>query len=86
MWSARAEAHPHQAYTPRTKGKAERFMQTSLREWAYARSYDTSELRTAHLQPWLHHYNWHRLHARLGYQPPISRVPLPLNNGLGLYS
>lgn len=73
-------------YTPRTNGKAERFIQTSLREWAYARSYDSSEQRAAHLLPWLHHYNWHRLHASLGYQPPISRAPLPLNNVLGLHS
>ncbi|QTS84802.1 IS481 family transposase [Ectopseudomonas khazarica] len=72
-------------YTPRTNGKAERFIQTSLREWAYARSYDTSQQRAAHLLPWLHHYNWHRLHASLGYLPPISRAPLPLNNVLGLH-
>ncbi|WP_353436406.1 integrase core domain-containing protein [Pseudomonas aeruginosa] len=44
------------------------------------------EQRAAHLLPWLHHYNWHRLHASLGYQPPISRVPLPLNNVLGLHT
>ncbi|QTS84963.1 IS481 family transposase [Ectopseudomonas khazarica] len=73
-------------YTPRTNGKAERFIQTSLREWAYARSYDTSQQRAAHLLPWLHHYNWHRLHASLGYLPPISRAPLPLNNVLGLHT
>ncbi|MFG0582967.1 IS481 family transposase [Pseudomonas sp. zjy_9] len=73
-------------YTPRTNGKAERFIQTSLREWAYARSYDTSQQRAAHLLPWLHHYNWHRLHASLGYLPPISRAPLPLNNVLGLHN
>lgn len=73
-------------YTPRTNGKAERFIQTSLREWAYARSYDTSQQRAAHLLPWVHHYNWHRLHASLGYLPPISRAPLPLNNVLGLHS
>ncbi|MWV16909.1 IS481 family transposase [Pseudomonas sp. L-22-4S-12] len=73
-------------YTPRTNGKAERFIQTSLREWAYARSYDSSEQRAAHLLPWLHHYNWHRVHASLGYNPPISRAPLPLNNVLGLHS
>jgi len=72
-------------YTPRTNGKAERFIQTSLREWAYARSYDTSEQRAAHLLPWLHHYNWHRPHASLDYRPPISRAPLPLNNVLGLH-
>ncbi|AKC78177.1 integrase [Xanthomonas arboricola] len=71
-------------YTPRTNGKAERLVQTSLREWAYARSYDTSEQRARALAPWLHHYNWHRPHASLGYLPPISRIPL--NNVLGLHT
>jgi transposase InsO family protein len=73
-------------YTPRTNGKAERFIQTSLREWAYARSYDSSEQRAAHLLPWLHHYNWHRPHASLDYNPPISRVSISLNNVLGLHT
>lgn len=73
-------------YTPRTNGKAERFIQTALREWAYARSYDSSDQRRAHLNPWLHQYNWHRLHASLGYRPPISRIPLLVNNVLGLHT
>lgn len=73
-------------YTPRTNGKAERFIQTSLREWAYARSYDSSEQRARHLPAWLHHYNWHRPHSSLNYKPPISRAPLPLNNVLGLHN
>ena len=72
-------------YTPRTNGKAERLVQTSLREWAYARSYACSEQRASTLGPWLHHYNWHRPHASLGYKPPISRIPVPLNNVLGLH-
>jgi transposase InsO family protein len=46
-------------YTPKTNGKAERFVQTSLREWAYARAYDTSDQRAAELPVWLHRYNWH---------------------------
>ncbi|WP_296247732.1 IS481 family transposase [uncultured Stenotrophomonas sp.] len=71
-------------YTPRNNGKAERLVQTSLREWAYARAYDSSEQRAHALGPWLHHYNWHRPHASLGYKPPISRIPL--NNMLGLHS
>ena len=71
-------------YTPRTNGKAERLVQTSLREWAYARSYASSEQRTRAFKGWLHHYNWHRLHASLGYKPPISRIPL--NNVVGLHS
>lgn len=73
-------------YTPRTNGKAERLVQTALREWAYARSYDSSEQRRHALPRWLHQYNWHRPHASLGYQPPISRIQLPLNNVLGLHS
>jgi transposase InsO family protein len=71
-------------YTPRTNGKAERLVQTSLREWAYARSYDTSRHRAQALPHWLHHYNWHRPHSALGHRPPISR--LPLNNVVGLHS
>lgn len=66
-------------YSPQTNGKAERFIQTALREWAYARSYDSSAHRAQHLPLWLHHYNWHRPHAGLLYQPPISRAP-SLNN------
>lgn len=73
-------------YTPRTNGKAERFIQTALREWAYASSYTTSDQRAAHLPHWLHQYNWHRLHASLGYRPPITRIPLALNNVLGLHT
>ncbi len=71
-------------YTPRTNGKAERLVQTSLREWAYARAYANSAQRAEALVPWLHHYNWHRPHASLGYKPPISRIPL--NNVLGLHT
>jgi transposase InsO family protein len=61
-------------YTPRTNGKAERFIQTLLREWAYAVAYSSSALRTAALARWLHYYNWHRPHTALNRQPPISRV------------
>ncbi|MCD0245715.1 IS481 family transposase [Xanthomonas melonis] len=73
-------------YTPRTNGKAERFIQTALREWAYAHRYDSSEQRAQHLLPWLHHYNWHRPHASLGHQPPISRIHITLNNVVGLHT
>lgn len=69
-----------QPYRPRTNGKAERFIQTALREWAYARSYRTSAERARHLLPWLHMYNWHRPHASLDYLPPISRSGLSVNN------
>ena len=61
-------------YTPRTNGKAERFIQTALREWAYARHWTTSEERDLHLLPWLQHYNFTRPHGSLGYAPPISRA------------
>ena len=67
-------------YTPKTNGKAERFIQSSLREWAYAQAYDTSELRKEELPYWLHHYNWHRPHAGIKRKPPISRAGLDMNN------
>jgi transposase InsO family protein len=70
-------------YTPKTNGKAERFVQTSLREWAYARPYETSAQREAALQPFLHRYNWHRPHSALNRQPPMSRIPA-MNNLLKL--
>ena len=73
-------------YTPRTNGKAERFVQTSLREWAYARAYSTSEERAAELPIWLHRYNWHRPHGSIGSKPPISRLSLPRDNVLRLHS
>jgi len=61
-------------YTPRTNGKAERFIQTALREWAYVRHYTNSEERDQQLSPWLHYYNFARPHGSLGYAPPISRA------------
>ena len=73
-------------YTPKTNGKAERFIQSSLREWAYARAYDTSEQRKAELPYWLHHYNWHRPHAGIKKKPPISRSGLDVNNLSGLHT
>jgi transposase InsO family protein len=73
-------------YTPRTNGKAERFIQTSLREWAYAQAYPTSDHRKAELPRWLHQYNWHRPHGSLQSQTPISRLGLDVNNLLRLHS
>jgi transposase InsO family protein len=73
-------------YTPKTNGKAERFIQTSLREWAYARAYDSSDERTAELPRWLHNYNWHRPHGSIASKPPISRLALDRNNLLRLHS
>ena len=73
-------------YTPRTNGKAERFIQTALREWAYARPYHHSDRRTAELPRWLHRYNWHRPHASLNANMPISRLALTQDNLLMLHS
>src|SRR4029450_583126 len=69
-------------YTPKTNGKAERFIQTSLREWAYARAYENSRQRKDELPAWLHRYNWHRPHAGIGDKTPISRLPLTEDNVL----
>ena len=73
-------------YTPRTNGKAERFIQTALREWAYARAYDTSDQRAADLPVWIHMYNWHRPHGSLKSQPPISRLDLTGDNLLRFHT
>lgn len=72
-------------YTPRTNGKAERFVQTALREWAYARSYRNSNQRSQELRSWLHQYKWHRPHASLGLSPPIRRAGVDDNNLLRLH-
>ena len=60
-------------YTPRTNGKAERFIQTALREWARAKHWASSDERDASLKPWTHYYNHERPHGSLNYKPPISR-------------
>lgn len=73
-------------YTPKTNGKAERFIQTSLREWAYAHSYAHSAQRSDRLRFFLHNYNFHRPHHSLNLLAPISRLRLPLNNLLSLHS
>jgi transposase InsO family protein len=73
-------------YTPQTNGKAERFIQSALREWAYATAFEHSDQRRAALPAWLHRYNWHRPHASLGANNPISRLGLAGNNVLHLHS
>jgi transposase InsO family protein len=73
-------------YTPKTNGKAERFIQSSLREWAYAQAYRSSRQRKDELPLWLHRYNWHRPHAGIDDNVPISRLGLPENNLLRLHS
>jgi transposase InsO family protein len=73
-------------YTPKTNGKAERLVQTALREWAYAKAYDTSDQRATDLPIWLHRYNWHRPHGSLKANTPISRLGLTEDNLLRLHS
>lgn len=72
-------------YTPKTNGKAERFIQTALREWAYAQAYPNSDRRAAELPIWLHRYNWHRPHSAIKSKPPISRLDLTEDNLLRLH-
>ena len=69
-------------YTPKTNGKVERFIQTSLREWAYAQAYENSRQRKDQLPTWLHRYNWHRPHAGIDDKTPISGLGLTDNNVL----
>jgi len=83
----RAACHNHgithirtRPYTPRTNGKAERFIQTAMREWAYAHAYPTSQHRQQHLPCWLFQYNCYRPHASLNGAPPISRAGAHRNN------
>ena len=66
-------------YTPRTNGKAERFIQTALREWLYAKSYNSSANRTADMPHWIHWYNLHRPHGGINASTPATRM----NNLLG---
>jgi transposase InsO family protein len=73
-------------YTPKTNGKAERFIQTALREWAYAQAYPTSQRRAEELPFWLHRYNWHRPHGGIKSKTPISRLGLAENNLLRLHN
>lgn len=73
-------------YTPKTNGKAERLVQTALREWAYAKAYLHSDQRAAELPIWLHRYNWHRPHASLKATTPISRLGLTEDNLMTLHS
>ena len=72
-------------YTPKTNGKAERFIQTALREWAYAQAYPTSDRRAEELPFWLHRYNWHRPHGGIKSKTPISRLGLSEDNLLRLH-
>ena len=73
-------------YKPKTNGKAERFIQTALREWTHACTYLNSEQRARHLPEWLHSYNWHRPHGSLKDKTPISRLHISEDNLLTLHS
>ena len=73
------------AFRPQTNGKAERFIQSALREWAYGQPYDDSDARRRALPLWNHFYNWHRRHHGIGYLPPMSRLPPSRKNLLTLH-
>ena len=74
-------------YRPQTNGKAERFIQTLLRDWAYVRIYGSSKERTAALAPWLERYNFRRPHGALAKRPPAARfAELTGTNLVGNYS
>ncbi|MBE9124572.1 IS481 family transposase, partial [Tychonema sp. LEGE 07199] len=68
------------AYRPQTNGKAERFIQSALREWAYGRIYETSDQRRSALPVWNHFYNWHRPHHGINLASPMSRLSIPRKN------
>lgn len=74
------------AYRPQTNGKAERFIQSALREWAYAFVYQHSAQRAEQLEHWMHHYNWHRPHQGIGGLAPMSRLSQSRNNLLTLHN
>jgi transposase InsO family protein len=74
------------AYRPQTNGKAERFIQSALREWAYGIPYHHSSEREQMLERWRHHYNWHRPHQGIAGMAPISRLAQPRNNLLTVHS
>ena len=74
------------AYRPQTNGKAERFIQSALREWAYGWTYQNSAQRRQALHSWQHHYNWHRPHHGIGRVAPMSRLPGPRYNLLTVHS
>jgi len=73
-------------YRPQTNGKAERFIQSALREWAYGFVYQNSLERTEQLDFWIHHYNWHRPHQGIGGVAPMTRLKTSCNNLLTLHS
>jgi len=73
-------------YTPRTNGKAERFIQTLLHKWAYAFIYPSSDHRARQLQPWMYRYNVHQPHSATSHRPPIPRPGFEGSNVLRTYT
>jgi transposase InsO family protein len=73
-------------YRPQTNGKAERFIQSALREWAYGWTYQNSNQRTETLEAWMHHYNWHRPHQGIGGIAPMTRLKSSRSNLLTLHT
>jgi transposase InsO family protein len=74
------------AYRPQTNGKAERFIQSALREWAYGHAYASSDQRRDALPAWNHFYNWHRPHHGINLKPPVTRLLVPRKNLLTLHT
>ena len=89
--SGRGQAGKGSAYSggfiadPPDASHPQRFIQTALREWAYATAYETSIQRASDLPIWLHRYNWHRPHGSLKAKTPISRLGLSVDNLLRLH-
>lgn len=73
-------------YRPQTNGKAERFIQSALRECAYGFAYQHSDQRTQMFEAWIHHYNWHRPHQGIGGLAPMTRLIQSRNNLLTLHT
>lgn len=74
------------AYRPQTNGKAERFIQSALREWAYGHAYANSDQRRQALPVWNHFYNWHRPHHGINLVAPVSRLSMSRKNLLTLHN
>jgi transposase InsO family protein len=85
-WCLKLKHSFTRAYRPQTNGKAERFIQSALREWAYGITYHHSSEREAMLESWTHHYNWHRPHQGIKGLAPFGRLARSRNNLLTLHS
>jgi transposase InsO family protein len=73
------------AYRPQTNGKAQRFIQSALREWTSGHTYKHSQQRCAALPVWTHYYNWHWPHHGIDLVPPIARLSASRKNLLTLH-